>query len=95
MYRKVPRSSLTRTHPVKLISAPAYTSDKQVYHTDVGVIIPLSALEPAAEGGASKMSSGWYLYNSLVHTDTTRPDSYNFGTLAFRRVRAFFLFFYK
>ena len=62
---------LTRTHSAKVIGAPAYTTDKQVFHTDTGDIIALFALETAVEGGMSKISSTWNLYNVLAET---RPD---------------------
>ncbi|KAF2854731.1 Clavaminate synthase-like protein [Plenodomus tracheiphilus IPT5] len=53
------------------IGAPAYTTDKQVFHTDSGDIIALLCLEEAAEGGQSKVSSSWRVYNELA---STRPD---------------------
>jgi hypothetical protein len=53
------------------IGAPAYTTEKQVFHTDAGDIIALLCLEPAAEGGESKLSSSWKVYNELAET---RPD---------------------
>lgn len=53
------------------IGAPAYTTDKQVFHTDVGDVIALHCLETAAEGGQSKLSSSWTVYNELAKT---RPD---------------------
>ncbi|KAF2634588.1 TfdA family taurine catabolism dioxygenase TauD [Massarina eburnea CBS 473.64] len=53
------------------IGAPAYTTDKQVFHTDSGDIIALLCLETAAEGGKSKLSSSWRVYNELAET---RPD---------------------
>ncbi|CAI6338434.1 unnamed protein product [Periconia digitata] len=53
------------------IGAPAYTTDKQVFHTDSGDIIALLCLETAAEGGLSKLSSSWRVYNELAET---RPD---------------------
>lgn len=62
---------LTETHPAKTIGAPAYTTDKQVFHTDAGDIISLLALETAAEGGTSRISSSWRVYNELAQT---RPD---------------------
>ncbi|KAF5313517.1 hypothetical protein D9611_008500 [Ephemerocybe angulata] len=62
---------LTETHPAKAIGAPAYTTDKQVFHTDAGDVISLFALETAAEGGTSRISSSWRVYNELVKT---RPD---------------------
>lgn len=62
---------LTQTHPLKTIGAPAYTTDKQVFHTDIGDIISLFVLETAAEGGLSRISSSWKVYNELAET---RPD---------------------
>lgn len=54
-----------------VIGSPAYTADKQVFHTDSGDIVSLFALETAGEGGASKLASTWRVYNELT---TTRPD---------------------
>lgn len=62
---------LSQTHPAKSIGAPAYTTDPQVFHTDAGDIISLFALETAAEGGVSKISSSWKVYNYLAEN---RPD---------------------
>lgn len=53
------------------IGSPAYTADKQVFHTDSGDIVSLFALGEAAEGGASKLASTWRVYNELART---RPD---------------------
>ena len=53
------------------IGAPAYTTEKQVFHTDAGDVIALLCLETAAEGGQSKLSSSWKVYNELAQT---RPD---------------------
>lgn len=53
------------------IGNSAYTTDKQVFHTDVGDLIALMALEVAAEGGTSRISSGAQVYNTLA---ATRPD---------------------
>ncbi|KAM0806682.1 hypothetical protein AB5N19_07019 [Seiridium cardinale] len=53
------------------IGSPAYTTDKQVFHTDSGDVISLFALETAAEGGASKIASTWRVYNEIART---RPD---------------------
>ncbi|EME86378.1 uncharacterized protein MYCFIDRAFT_89106 [Pseudocercospora fijiensis CIRAD86] len=53
------------------IGSPAYTTDKQVFHTDAGDIIALACLETAASGGESKLSSSWTVYNELART---RPD---------------------
>lgn len=43
----------------------------EVFHTDIGDIISLLALETAAEGGVSKISSSWRVYNHLAEN---RPD---------------------
>jgi hypothetical protein len=53
------------------IGSPAYTADKQVFHTDSGDIVSLFALSTAAEGGASRLASAWRVYNHLA---ATRPD---------------------
>lgn len=53
------------------IGSPAYTADKQVFHTDSGNIVSLFALETAAEGGASKLASTWKVYNEIARS---RPD---------------------
>ncbi|KAH8203937.1 hypothetical protein TruAng_001879 [Truncatella angustata] len=53
------------------IGSPAYTTDKQVFHTDSGDIVSLFALATAAEGGASKLTSTWRVYNEIAKT---RPD---------------------
>lgn len=53
------------------IGAPAYTTEKQVFHTDSGDVIALFALGEAAEGGQSYLSSSWHVYNVLAET---RPD---------------------
>lgn len=63
---------LTNTSQAKLIGGPGYTADKQVFHTDQGNdMISLFALDVAAEGGASYISSSWRVYNELA---ATRPD---------------------
>ena len=53
------------------IGAPAYTTEKQVFHTDSGDLIALFALGEAAEGGQSFLSSSWQVYNLLAEA---RPD---------------------
>ncbi|KIW94281.1 uncharacterized protein Z519_05597 [Cladophialophora bantiana CBS 173.52] len=53
------------------IGAPAYTADKQVFHTDSGDIVSLFCLSPAADGGKSRLASTWRVYNELA---ATRPD---------------------
>ncbi|KFY03863.1 hypothetical protein O988_01172 [Pseudogymnoascus sp. VKM F-3808] len=62
---------LTRAKNAHIIRAPAFTSEKQVFHTDSGDIVALFALETAAEGGQSKLASSWSVYNELA---ATRPD---------------------
>lgn len=62
---------LTATVDKALIGAPAYTADKQVFHTDAGDIVSLFALSSAAEGGQSKLASTWRVYNHLAEE---RPD---------------------
>lgn len=52
------------------IGTPAYTADKQVFHTDSGDIVSLFALS-TAEGGASRLASTWRVYNHLA---AERPD---------------------
>ncbi|KLU91232.1 taurine catabolism dioxygenase TauD [Magnaporthiopsis poae ATCC 64411] len=54
-----------------VIGSPAYTADKQVFHTDSGDVVSLFALGEAARGGASKLASTWRVYNELART---RPD---------------------
>ena len=62
---------LTRTPLAGSIGSPAYTSVPQVFHTDKGDIVSLMALDVAAEGGTSRISSSWRVYNELAET---RPD---------------------
>lgn len=62
---------LSKVYDANTIGAPAYTTDKQVFHTDSGDVIALLSLEEAAEGGESKLSSSWRVYNELART---RPD---------------------
>ncbi|KAK1672743.1 TfdA family taurine catabolism dioxygenase TauD [Colletotrichum godetiae] len=62
---------LTKIVDPHKIGAPAYTTEKQVFHTDSGDVIALYALGEAAEGGQSYLSSSWHVYNELA---MTRPD---------------------
>ncbi|KAL4757803.1 TauD/TfdA family dioxygenase [Aspergillus foveolatus] len=64
-------TDLSRKVDTRTIKAPAYTTEKQVFHTDAGDVITLFALEEAAEGGQSYLSSSWHVYNELART---RPD---------------------
>ncbi|KAF8954541.1 taurine catabolism dioxygenase TauD [Flammula alnicola] len=63
---------LSQLHKKGAIGGPAYTTDKQVFHTDFGSdIVSLFALQIAAEGGVSRISSSWRIYNELAEN---RPD---------------------
>ncbi|KAK2462467.1 hypothetical protein APHAL10511_005437 [Amanita phalloides] len=62
---------LTSAHSTSVIGSPAYTTEKQVFHTDKGDIVALFALDVAAYGGTSRISSSWRAYNELA---ATRPD---------------------
>ncbi|KAL2846479.1 hypothetical protein BJX68DRAFT_256390 [Aspergillus pseudodeflectus] len=62
---------LSRSAANSIIGSPAYTTDKQVFHTDSGDIVSLFALETALHGGASKLTSTWRVYNEIART---RPD---------------------
>lgn len=62
---------LSSTMDTSKIGAPAYTTENQVFHTDIGDIIALFALGEAASGGHSYLSSSWRVYNELA---STRPD---------------------
>lgn len=53
------------------ITAPAFTNDYQVYHTDAGDIISLYAIGVAEQGGKSRIASSWTVYNELAKS---RPD---------------------
>lgn len=62
---------LSATSSGKNVGAPAYTTDKQVFHTDAGDIVALFALSTAAAGGTSRLASTYRVYNELA---ATRPD---------------------
>jgi hypothetical protein len=62
---------LSKTSVATSIGAPAYTTDKQVFHTDAGDIVSLFSLNTAAKGGESKLASSWRVYNELART---RPN---------------------
>lgn len=62
---------LSQTAVAGNIGAPAYTTDKQVFHTDAGDIVSLFSLNVAAKDGESKLASSWRVYNELAET---RPD---------------------
>ncbi|TFK72234.1 Clavaminate synthase-like protein [Pluteus cervinus] len=63
--------TVSHAHEKGGIGNAAYTTDRQVFHTDVGDLIALIALETAAEGGVSRISSSGRVYNELA---ATRPD---------------------
>lgn len=63
--------TVSHAHEKGGIGNSAYTTDKQVFHTDVGDLIALMALATAEEGGTSRISSGARVYNELA---ATRPD---------------------
>ncbi|TFK34848.1 hypothetical protein BDQ12DRAFT_737894 [Crucibulum laeve] len=63
--------TISHAHERGGIGNAAYTTDKQVFHTDVGDLIALIALQTAAEGGTSRISSSARVYNELA---ATRPD---------------------
>ncbi|KIH93273.1 taurine catabolism dioxygenase TauD [Sporothrix brasiliensis 5110] len=62
---------LTATVDAASIGAPAYTTEKQVFHTDAGDVIALFALQESDHGGESYLSSSYRVYNELAKT---RPD---------------------
>lgn len=63
---------LTASQPKGAIGGPAYTTEKQVFHTDLGAdVVSLFALETAKEGGTSRIASSWKVYNELAEK---RPD---------------------
>ncbi|KAK0474936.1 hypothetical protein IW261DRAFT_535872 [Armillaria novae-zelandiae] len=63
--------TVSHAHEEGGIGNSAYTTDKQVFHTDVGDLIALLAIQSAAEGGVSRISSGGKVYNDIA---ATRPD---------------------
>ncbi|KAK0434047.1 uncharacterized protein EV420DRAFT_1282790 [Desarmillaria tabescens] len=63
--------TVSHAHEQGGIGNSAYTTDKQVFHTDVGDLIALLAIQSAAEGGVSRISSAGKVYNDIA---ATRPD---------------------
>ncbi|KAJ7611641.1 hypothetical protein FB45DRAFT_313187 [Roridomyces roridus] len=49
----------------------AYTTDRQVFHSDIGDLIALLSIQTSASGGTSRLSSGGTVYNEIAKT---RPD---------------------
>ncbi|KAJ7677266.1 hypothetical protein B0H17DRAFT_1161472 [Mycena rosella] len=61
----------SHAHEAGGIGNAAYTTDKQVFHTDIGDLIALLGIQTSAHGGVSRISSGGRVYNEIV---ATRPD---------------------
>ena len=68
--------TISHAHEKGGIGNSAYTTDKQVFHTDVGNLIALMALEIAQDGGTSRISNGARLaarvYNELASFEESR-----------------------
>ncbi|KAJ6620306.1 hypothetical protein B0H10DRAFT_1946121 [Mycena sp. CBHHK59/15] len=62
---------VSHAHEKGGIGNAAYTTDKQVFHTDIGDLIALLGIQTSAQGGVSRLSSGGRVYNELART---RPD---------------------
>lgn len=63
--------TVSHAHEQGGIGASVYTTDKQVFHTDLGDLIALMAIQTAAKGGVSRISSAGKVYNDIA---ATRPD---------------------
>jgi len=63
--------TVSHAHEQGGIGNSAYTRDKQVFHTDVGDLIALLAIQTASQGGVSRISSAGRVYNDIA---ATRPD---------------------
>ncbi|OQD84378.1 hypothetical protein PENANT_c013G00093 [Penicillium antarcticum] len=64
-------TNLITTGNQKALGAPAFTMDRQIFHTDTGDVVSLLALSEAVEGGESQVVSGWTVYNEIAQS---RPD---------------------
>lgn len=62
---------VSHAHEKGGIGNAAYTTDKQVFHTDIGDLIALLGIQTSAQGGVSRISSGGRVYNEIAKT---RPD---------------------
>ncbi|KAJ6497163.1 hypothetical protein C8R47DRAFT_972802 [Mycena vitilis] len=62
---------VSHAHEKGGIGNAAYTTDKQVFHTDIGDLIALLSIQSSAHGGVSRISSGGRVYNEIAKT---RPD---------------------
>ena len=63
--------ALSTTADRDRIRVPTYKADNQVFYTDAGDIVSLLTMSVAAEGGQTKLSRSWRVYNELAET---RPD---------------------
>lgn len=62
---------ISRNFGLDNVGSPAYTTEKQVFHTDSGDVITLFCLGEAEEGGQSHIANSWFVYNELA---AKRPD---------------------
>ncbi|KAF7359189.1 Clavaminate synthase-like protein [Mycena sanguinolenta] len=62
---------VSHAHEKGGIGNAAYTTDKQVFHTDIGDLIALLSIQTSAHGGVSRLSSSGRVYNEIAKT---RPD---------------------
>ncbi|KAF7323259.1 Clavaminate synthase-like protein [Mycena chlorophos] len=62
---------VSHAHEKGGIGNAAYTTDKQVFHTDVGDLIALLSIQQSASGGVSRLASSGFVYNEIAKT---RPD---------------------
>ncbi|KAJ7700250.1 hypothetical protein B0H14DRAFT_2417325 [Mycena olivaceomarginata] len=62
---------VSHAHEKGGIGNAAYTTDKQVFHTDIGDLIALLGIQTSAHGGVSRLSSSGRVYNEIAKT---RPD---------------------
>ncbi|KAF7294661.1 Clavaminate synthase-like protein [Mycena indigotica] len=60
-----------RTSHKGVLGNAAYTTDKQVFHTDIGDLIALLSIQQSASGGVSRLASSGFIYNEIAKT---RPD---------------------
>ncbi|KAJ7063600.1 hypothetical protein C8F01DRAFT_1279522 [Mycena amicta] len=62
---------VSHAHEKGGIGNAAYTTDKQVFHTDIGDLIALLSIQQSASGGVSRLASSGFVYNEIAKT---RPD---------------------
>lgn len=70
-------TAATQVCSCPLIAMSTLNSELQVFHTDDGDLVGLLTVQTGAEGGLSKISSFWNVYNHLAKS---RPDL--IGTLS-------------